>query len=404
MKKKILSFATRPNLKYPLQYMIYCVLRDIEQTLIENYLNFSDSLMYTPLMFIGEFFGGLIVYLYQKKFIEKKILKDACPNKLVNILLKKAEKRVKIIDTKPKIIFIIFCCSFFDFIQFVISINAPQFINVSASVSTRLGEVLIIFDALFYYFALKLPLKRHQIFSLIVLSSCLLIVIITEFIFQEINIFISYLDFIHVFLLSFSGRFFGSMVDANEKYLFEYDNLNPFYALLFEGLFGFLLSVIYNIFYNPFEKINEIKKNKTSSEFGILIFCLIIYVILSGLKNLFRVNTTKIFTPMTTASSEFILNPIYFIIDFVLGNDFIKKGKRNYAYFLINIIISIIISFFCLVFNEFAILYICDLDKDTHLQISKRSEIDETFNNFEELYIINDNNSFAFDINFMNKI
>ena len=194
------------------------------------------------------------------------------------------------------------------------------------------------------------------------------------------------------------------MVDANEKYLFEYDNLNPFYALLFEGLFGFLLSVIYVIFYNPFEKINEIKKNKTSSEFGILIFCLIIYVILSGLKNLFRVNTTKIFTPMTTASSEFILNPIYFIIDFVLGNDFIKKGKRNYAYFFINIIISIIISFFCLVFNEFAILYICDLDKDTHLQISKRSEIDETFNNFEELYIINDNNSFAFDINFINKI
>ena len=200
--------------------MIYCVLRDIEQTLIEIYLNFNDSLMHTPLMFIGEFFGGLIVYLYQKKFIEKKILKDACPNKLVNILLKKAEKRVKIIDTKPKIIFIIFCCSFFDFIQFIISINAPQFINVSASVITRLGGVLIIFDALLYYFALKLPLKRHQIFSLIVFSSCLLIIIITEFIFQEINIFISYLNFIHVFLLSFSGQFFCSIVDANEKYLF----------------------------------------------------------------------------------------------------------------------------------------------------------------------------------------
>ena len=391
MKKKILSFATRPNLKYPLQYMIYCVLRDIEQTLIENYLNFSDSLMYTPLMFIGEFFGGLIVYLYQKKFIEKKILKDACPNKLVNILLKKAEKRVKIIDTKPKIIFIIFCCSFFDFIQFVISINAPQFINVSASVSTRLGEVLIIFDALFYYFALKLPLKRHQIFSLIVLSSCLLIVIITEFIFQEINIFISYLDFIHVFLLSFSGRFFGSMVDANEKYLFEYDNFNPFYALLFEGFFGFIFSFIYDIFNNPFEKINEFRKNRTSLEFIILIFCLILYAILSGLKNLYRVNTTKIFTPMTSVAIQYILNPIFFIINFVKDSDFITKGEKNYAYFFINLIIGLIISFFSLAFNEFIILYFWGLDKDTHLQIVKRSAKDEKSIEFEDIINVDDN-------------
>ena len=57
-----------------------------------------------------------------------------------------------------------------------------------------------------------------------------------------------------------------------------------------------------------------------------------------------------------------------------------------------------------MVFNEFAILFFCDLDKDTHLQISKRSEIDETFNNFDELYIINENNSFAYDINFMNEL
>ena len=124
------------------------------------------------------------------------------------------------------------------------------------------------------------------------------------------------------------------MIDSSEKYLFEYDNINPFYALLFEGFFGFLLSIAYDLYYNPFDNISEFKKNKSYSEFAILIFCLIIYIILSSLKILFRVNTTKIFTPMATTSVEYILNPINFIIYFVLNLDFIKNKERNYAYFL----------------------------------------------------------------------
>ena len=124
------------------------------------------------------------------------------------------------------------------------------------------------------------------------------------------------------------------MIDSSEKYLFEYDNINPFYALLFEGFFGFLLSIAYDLYYNPFDNIREFKKNKSYSEFDILILCLIIYIILSSLKNLFRVNTTKIFTPMATTSVEYILNPINFIIYFVLNLDFITNKERNYAYFL----------------------------------------------------------------------
>ena len=65
----MIKFATRPNLIYPLQSLIYHVLRDIELTLIEKFLNFNDQLVFTHLMFIGEFFAGLIIYLYQKKLL-----------------------------------------------------------------------------------------------------------------------------------------------------------------------------------------------------------------------------------------------------------------------------------------------------------------------------------------------
>ena len=41
-----------------------------------------------------------------------------------------------------------------------------------------------------------------------------------------------------------------------------------------------------------------------------------------------------------------------------------------------------------MVFNEFIILFFCDFDKDTHLQIERRSANDEDFINLED--IVND--------------
>ena len=383
--KKLIKFATRPNLKYPLQYLLYGELRDVESILLDEYLNFSDSLLFTPLMFMGEFFGGLIVFLYQKKFVRKTLFNNEDTDKYMNLELIKTRNSLRVIDNIFKIIFIIFCCALFDFIQFIVSNNTPKFINISFSINTRLRALLIIFDALFYYFVLKLPVLRHQLLCLIIIGFCLLITIITEFVFQEINIFLSYGQFIYIIFLSFFSQFFRAMIDSGEKYLSEYDNTNLFYALSLEGLFGFILSLIHNLFYEPFKKINDFKKNKTSSEFGILIFCFIIYIILSALKNLFRVETTKIFTPMAATSIEYILNPIILIIYFSLSLDFTINQEKKYAHFFINLIIGIIISFFSLVYNELLILFFCNLDKDTYLQISDRSKLDQIYIDLEDI-------------------
>ena len=74
------------------------------------------------------------------------------------------------------------------------------------------------------------------------------------------------------------------MVDSTEKYLFENKNLNPFKVLMFEGFFGFILSFLHGIFHSPFVEITNFYKDKPTSDFVILIFALIIYIILSGLK------------------------------------------------------------------------------------------------------------------------
>ena len=68
----MIKFALRRNLIYPLQLIIYNLVRKSETMLIGYLFNFSNSLFYTPLMFIGEFISGLLIYLYQKKFVKKK--------------------------------------------------------------------------------------------------------------------------------------------------------------------------------------------------------------------------------------------------------------------------------------------------------------------------------------------
>lgn len=69
----MIKFALRPNLKYPLQLLLYNELRNTESTLVSKYLQFSDSLVLTPLMFIGECVSGFIIYIPKKISKEKYI-------------------------------------------------------------------------------------------------------------------------------------------------------------------------------------------------------------------------------------------------------------------------------------------------------------------------------------------
>ena len=369
----MIKFALRNNLKYPLELLIFNVIRDTESQLIDYFFNF-DSLIYMSLMFLGEFFFGLIIYLYQTSFLNKNKGRKSIRYKSITLITNKGNLAK---DSKTKIIFLVFIAGFFDFVQFMISLYTPKFLYISGSLESRLGGFLTVFDALFYYYVLKLPIARHQYFSLIIIGICLILVIITEFIFQKFNIFLTYGLFALVFLLTFVVQFCSAMVDSIEKYLFEYNHLNSFLCLLLEGLFGFILSFIHGLFNNPLDDIKIFKQNNSTSDFSILILLLILYLILSGLKNSFRVTTTKVYSPMTTTFLDYILNPFYMIYHFSFGDDFLSNEYRNYAYFSINLIISIIISFFGFVFNEFIILFCCKLEKDTHQQIVKRSMVEE---------------------------
>ena len=321
-------------------------------------------------MFLGEFFAGLILYLYQKKFLKNSKSRRSS-NTLPYEFNKAKNSSTK--DNKKKIYFLLITATFFDFVQFLLSLRIPQFIKISYSLEQRLRGTYTMNTALFYRYALRLPIFKHQFFSLILIGICIIFIIIIEFIFQDINIFFSYGQLIFALLLIFITQFISALEDSVEKYLIEYNQLSPFLILMIEGILGFIFSILYSLYSNPFNEINQYKKNRTISEFTLLTLALVLYMILSGGNNTFRLLTLKIYSPMTSTFMRYILNPFYIIYYFIFENDFISNNQSNYAYFIINLIISLILSFCGCVYNEFLILFCFGLERDTHNQVTKRS-------------------------------
>lgn len=160
-KNRIIKLAWRRKLIYPLQLLIWTFLRKVITIILSKEFNFSQSVLFTLLMFLGEFFAGLILFLYQRSFLVKKETQSKSKEILIY-----SKSEMKQPDSNIKILILIFFLGYFDFIEFILSTNyIPKFIKSSGSLENRLGGILTISSALFFYYLLKLPIFRHQFFN-----------------------------------------------------------------------------------------------------------------------------------------------------------------------------------------------------------------------------------------------
>ena len=373
-----IKFALRRNLIYPLQYILWSFAREITHIIIKESVKFPSPYVYLPLMFIGEILVGIIIYLYERRIMKtkKEEKKEAYLMSIKLIENQKEEEGDYFVplDDKIKIIFFIFLASLFDSIQFLLTdINLSYNKILPASFRQRLYGISTISASFFYVYALKLPVYKHHKISLSIIGICLIIVIATEFIFGTMNIFLTPYDLGSSLFCIIVSQIIVSCRDSIEKYLFEYDYMDPFVVLIYEGIFGFLISQLLLISKNYMEDFRNFFGKKDGNKKIGLIFALIFYMIISGWKNLFRVVTTKIYSPMTKTLSDYILNPIYIIYYYLARKDFLINSKFNPWYFSINIILALIISFFGCVYNEFIILFCCRLEHETYEIISQRA-------------------------------
>ena len=370
----MLRLGIRPNLIYPIYFIICTFLRKISTILISKIFKFSGSLIYTFLMFLGELIGGYFVFKYQNKFIkEKKEQNEIKSNKFS--LIEGEEQGMKISDNRYKILFLIFMTAFFDFFEFILSTYYIDRIKrISGSLQVRLGGTLIITSSLLSKYLLQLRLFRHHIFSLIILIICLIVVIITEYLFQEFDGIITTKDLSLAIIFSIISYISLVFDDVIEKYLIEYDYVNPFIILFRQGIFGLIFTIINAIYENPFKEIQNTYNNNSVGMFILFLFLLLLYFIFGLLKNVYRMFIISQMTPMYKSLVDVIINPIYILYSFAEGSDFIRNGKSNYLYFFTNLILSIIFDIVGLIFNEFIILLCCRLDQNTFKSIAYRAE------------------------------
>ena len=350
----------------------------------------GGSLLLTQIMFLSEIIFGLILFKYNKKLLSKRKNNNK-ETKFMGIKLIKKKAAMSYIDGSFKLYIFIFLVAYFDFIEFVLKTlylpHLPVLKNskLSKSLDIRLRGILVISSALLCYFLLKFPTYKHKKVSLLIIVICLILIIISEY-FRELN---KIKVLTYYLVLSFFDHFFNSFKDVIEKYLLEYNYLNPFQTLLIEGIFGFLMAFSYTFinerFVKEYNEINTLKNNKNGNiKVFYLVICFLFYFIFSGGKNIYRVLTNKLYSPTTKSLADSILDP-FLILFYYFDGDF----DYHKIHFIINIILSIIFVFCACVYNELFILFCFGLQHDTYREISTRSIKSESLSELADDYVYN---------------
>ena len=354
----------RNNLYYPFMLIVCISIRKIDELFIKYLCEYSNGFFIIPLLiFISQFFAGFIpCFNYQKKKATQS------NNIYLGIELIQNESTIIQPDKQIKIYILIIFASFFNYVGVI-----ARRIITDIHFENKIRGIQIIFSALLCYFTIRIKIYMHQIISLIFILLIIIIIFVYDF-----SLFSNTFMPRNFYGLGIFSCFSRAFLDTTEKYLFEFDYLNPYKVLMIEGLFGFLFISILFFFDSTYDDFKEFS-GKDVWKLIILIICLLIHVGLTLFKNIFRVLTTKSYSPMTRALAESIIDPLDFIYLFIYKE--IKKERvinitkvNNYHYYYIAIFIALlVISFLSFVYNDFIVLYCFGLEYNTHLEIQKRS-------------------------------
>ena len=91
----------------------------------------------------------------------------------------------------------------------------------------------------------------------------------------------------------------------------EYHSVKPCIILIVEGLSGLVFSFIALVEDNPLIKLQKVYDESSVGSFILFIFLIFIFFILSGLTNIYRLETNKLYSPMAETLSNYFSNPIF---------------------------------------------------------------------------------------------
>ena len=318
---------------------------------------------------LAQIIGGLSIYLYQYRNVFK--------NKHIKyfgleLIHNKANLKQK--DKALKILILIFFASVLDFFIVVIEQHySEEMPKISRYFKIRIGSITSIVSSILCTCSLNFKFGKHHKFSLIFMSIILIIEIILEiyFIKRAINILIKRLVF-ELFVNIFRVVIV-SFIDCTMKYLYEVDYVNPFKILIIEGILKFIFVIIFSASKNLFET-EQLKKffvKEKSGEICGFIFLLLGNLLVSAIMRVYQIYCNVIYSPTIKSLADYIVVPLHNIVSLTNKQDF----YGSIVYFVICEILSLVIDFFGLVYNEFIVLFCCGLEHDTKFDISSRAKL-----------------------------
>ena len=362
----LIKIGIRNNLLYPINLILTNLLLDIDQIIIKEYCNYYEGyLICCTLIFISQLLSGLFPFLIFKYQNRKKTKK-----KNINGLnLIQGKDKIKQADNICIILILLFFASYYNLIGTIVrrkyfyqkNGNVPKRGNF---IEHRFKNIQIEVSALLSYLALKIKMYKHQRVSLIIILIFLILIMIIDIIDYRSDLS----NRIKYFLLSAFSNIARSFLDTIEKYLFDFNFLRPCSILLYEGLIGAsFIPILLLIDNESYEDFREFKENKNKI---LLVFLFFLFLIINAFKNIYRVLTIQYYSSMTRALAESILDPFILLYYLKLMND---PETNDYIYFFLIIFCLLIIAICSLIYNDFIVLYCCGMEKNTYLEIKKRS-------------------------------
>ena len=363
----MIKFKLRKNLLYLLVFLVSYNVRGILFEFVDDKFEIALNFTFLYLMCIAEMLGGLGLYLFQH--FTKRNNKETNFFAVNSVNVHPYFKGRRVADSIFKIIVLLFFASFFDFFEFVCNMYFVPKVseNLSYSVDDRLSSTQLISSALICTYALGSKMKKHHKFALIAIGICLLLTVVFDGIFINGG---SAGAFIFAYFLVFFYQIMFSFNCCIEKYLVEVDFMNPFKIIMCEGLIMFILSILVSIGSDPLSELRDGFKDKKGGEKALIIFLIFLLFILSIIVNVYKVYCNAVYSPMARSLAHFIINPLFNILYFFTKDDF----DHNITCLILSEILCIAIDFFAFVYNEYLILFCCDLEVDTIDIISERAK------------------------------
>ena len=229
----MIKFKFRKNFLYALAVYVFSYIRKTIVILIEKIYGFSMPYLYLFMMNLGQISGGGLIYAFHIITWEKKKEVQYSDSGLELI---HNETLIEAKDGKFKILLLIFFAAYLDFVEFIIEELTIPYIsgNISPTIDSRLGCLSTIASSLVCTYALRFKVGKHHKISLIILGLCLVLTIILELIFNWNDISLDRFIIAHFLVCIFLINV--TFTDCIERYLADYNYLNPFIIIMAEGI------------------------------------------------------------------------------------------------------------------------------------------------------------------------